>query len=304
MFTITKYKYHLIAILTVMIWGITFVSTKVLITNGLSPIEILVYRFAIAYIGIWFICPRKIFANNIKDELLCIVAGMGGGSLYFLFENTALKITLASNVSLIICTAPLFTALLTSLFYRKERIKKHFIIGSAIALMGVACVVFNGSFILKINPLGDLLTILAALSWAFYGVVLRKLNPHYHTLFLTRKVFFYGILTILPFVSSFQETFHPNLLGQVNVIINLLFLGVAASLLCYAMWGSAVKNLGVVQTTNYVYLVPLITLITSAIFINEPIAIVAGIGALCILTGVYIAEKGIGKVKRGHNRQI
>ena len=189
------YWYHTIAILTVIVWGTTFVSTKVLIGYGLSPSEILIYRFLLAYIGIWFVCPKRLFAKSVKDELLFVAAGLCGGSLYFVFENTALQITLASNVSLIICTSPIFTAFLSYLMYRKEKLKASLIFGSLTALLGVGLVVFNGSFILQINPLGDILTILSALSWAFYGIVLRKVNGRYSTLFITRKVFIYGIIT-------------------------------------------------------------------------------------------------------------
>jgi len=284
--------FHIIAIITVIIWGTTFVSTKVLINYGLSPVEILLYRFILAYVGIWFVCPRILFAKNMKDELLFIASGLCGGSLYFVFENTALKITLASNVSLIVCTAPIFTAFLAYIIYKKESIKPSLIMGSLTALFGVALVVFNGSFILQISPLGDLLTILAALSWAFYGIILGKLSGRYSTLFITRKVFFYGIVTLIPFLCFGEGTLNPSLISQPIILINLLFLGVIASLLCFVMWNSAVKELGVVQTSNYIYLIPLVTLLTSAIVINEQVTIIALIGSIFILSGVYIAEKG------------
>jgi len=292
MLTKSKYWYHSIAIFTVIVWGTTFVSTKVLIGNGLSPVEILLYRFLLAYIGIWFIGRRTLFANNIKDELLCVAAGMGGGSLYFVFENTALGITLASNVSLIICTAPIFTAFLSYLIYRKEKLKSNLLVGSLIALVGVAFVVFNGKFILQINPLGDVLTILAALSWAFYGIVLRKLQKDYSTLFITRKVFFYGIVTMLPFLAFGYGELHPQILAQPVVIANLVFLGLVASLLCFITWNTAVKELGVVQTSNYIYFTPLVTLLTSALVIDEKITMIALAGSVFILLGVYIAERG------------
>lgn len=298
MSVLSNYNYHLLAILVAGVWGATFVSTKVLIGHGLSPIEIMVCRFLIAYICIWAVCPRKLFARNIKDELLCVGTGLTGGSLYFLFENTALGITLASNVSLIICTSPIFTAFVLRLIYRKEKIKNHLIVGSLIALVGVSCVVFNGSFVLKINPLGDILTLLAALSWAFYGSILKELNKRYSTLFVTRKTFIYGILTILPFSFFGNNTFNPHLLTSPVVVLNLLFLGVVASLLCYIAWNNAIKVLGVVQTSNYIYLIPLVTLIASALVIHERITCIALIGSVCIILGVYIAEKGYGKNRR------
>lgn len=287
-----RYWYHIIAIFTVIVWGTTFVSTKILIGYGLSPVEIFLYRFVLAYIGIWFFCPRTLFANSKKDELLCAAAGLTGGALYFVFENTALGITLASNVSLIVCTSPIFTALLTFLFYKKEPLRPRLITGSLVALVGMALVVFNGSFILQINPLGDMLTVLAALSWAFYGIILKQLNGRYSTLFITRKVFFYGIITMLPFSLMDSTTFTPSLLINPVIASNLIFLGLIASLLCFIAWNSAVKELGVVQTSNYIYFVPLVTLLTSAIVIDEHITIVALFGSVFILLGVYVAENG------------
>ena len=64
-----KIKWHLIAILTVAIWGTTFISTKLLIRSGLTPQEIFFLRFLMAYIGILFISPRKLWADNWRDEL-------------------------------------------------------------------------------------------------------------------------------------------------------------------------------------------------------------------------------------------
>ena len=104
--------YHLIAILVVAIWGLTFISTKVLINHGLTPQEIFFYRFLIAYLGIWVISPKRLFTSNWKDELWLMAGGFFGGSLYFFTENTALGITQASNVAFIICTAPLLTTIL------------------------------------------------------------------------------------------------------------------------------------------------------------------------------------------------
>lgn len=286
------YGYHFIAILTVIIWGTTFVSTKVLISRGLLPSEIFFYRFVLAYICIWFICPRKLWARSKKDELLFVAAGLCGGSIYFVAENTALGITLASNVSLIICTAPILTTFLSRFFYKRERVKPTLIYGSLMALVGVTLVVFNGSFILKMNPLGDLLTLVAALMWAFYCLILKRLDAHYPTLFITRKVFFYGIVTLIPLLILRPVRFDSEILFQPAVFLNLLFLGVVASMLCYIMWNTAVRELGILRTTNYLYIVPLVTMLTSAIVIDETITLIALLGSLLILCGVYAAEHG------------
>lgn len=289
--TKNNYTYHLVAIVVVAIWGLTFISTKVLIGHGLSPQEIFLLRFLMAYVGIWFISPRKLFADNWKDELWLLLGGITGGSFYFLTENMALEITLATNVAFIVCTAPLLTTILSLLIYKKEKATRSLIGGSLLALVGVALVVYNGSFVLKISPLGDFLTLLAALSWAFYSLIMKKMANRYRTTFITRKIFFYGVLTILPafLFRPWQSAF--SLLLEPSVLFNLLFLGVLASLACFVVWNMVLKQLGTVRASNYIYLNPLFTLVGSAAFLGEQLTIVALMGAVLILGGVYWAGK-------------
>lgn len=289
--TKNNYTYHLVAIVVVAIWGLTFISTKVLIGHGLSPQEIFLLRFLMAYVGIWFISPRKLFADNWKDELWLLLGGITGGSFYFLTENMALEITLATNVAFIVCTAPLLTTILSLLIYKKEKATRSLIGGSLLALVGVALVVYNGSFVLKISPLGDFLTLLAALSWAFYSLIMKKMANRYRTTFITRKIFFYGVLTILPafLFRPWQSAF--SLLLEPAVLFNLLFLGVLASLACFVVWNMVLKQLGTVRASNYIYLNPLFTLVGSAVFLGEQLTIVALMGAVLILGGVYWAGR-------------
>ena len=291
MHTTKNYIYHLIAILTVGIWGLTFISTKVLIEHGLSPQEIFLLRFLMAYLGIWFISPRKLFADNWKDELWLLWGGVTGGSFYFFTENTALEITLATNVAFIVCTAPLLTTILSLLIYKKEKVTAGLVGGSLLALVGVALVVYNGHFILKIPPLGDFLTLLAAFSWAFYSLIMKKMSGRYRTTFITRKIFFYGILTILPAFILHPWQFSLSGLWQPAVWMNLLFLGVLASLVCFVVWNIILKQLGTVRASNYIYLNPLFTLIGSAVLLDEQFTVMSLMGAMLILGGVYWAGK-------------
>ena len=291
MHTTKNYIYHLIAILTVGIWGLTFISTKVLIEHGLSPQEIFLLRFLMAYLGIWFISPRKLFADNWKDELWLLWGGVTGGSFYFFTENTALEITLATNVAFIVCTAPLLTTIMSLLIYKKEKATAGLVGGSLLALVGVALVVYNGHFILKISPLGDFLTLLAAFSWAFYSLIMKKMSGRYRTTFITRKIFFYGILTILPAFILHPWQFSLSGLWQPAVWMNLLFLGVLASLVCFVVWNIILKQLGTVRASNYIYLNPLFTLIGSAVLLDEQFTVMSLMGAMLILGGVYWAGK-------------
>ena len=196
--TILMLRYHLYALFAVTVWGATFVSTKVLIGCGLTPAEIFLIRFVLAYLCILPFAHRKWVADRWQDELAMAGIGLTGGSLYFLTENMALEFSPASNVSLIVCSAPLWTALLLSMLYRNERMNGRQIGGSLLAFAGMVLVILNGRFVLQLAPKGDLLALSAALLWMLYSLIIKQVGHRYEALFITRKTFFYGLLTILP----------------------------------------------------------------------------------------------------------
>ena len=282
--------FHLITAAVVTIWGITFVSTKVLLQHGLGPMDIMFYRFVIAYCCILAISHKRLWANNWKDEFMLMLSGLTGGTLYFIAENNALGISQASNVALLVCTTPIFTALLANLIF-KEPLRKNMMIGSFIALIGVGLVVFSGSVILQINPLGDFLSIMAALMWAIYCLILKPLGNRYSTTFITRKVFIYSILSVMVYFLFDPLMMDVETLTNPIVLLNLFFLGIVASMLCFIAWNAAVKVLGPSRTANYIYVQPMSTLILSSIILSEIITLTSLIGAACIIGGVYLAEK-------------
>ena len=282
--------FHLITAAVVTIWGVTFVSTKVLLQHGLGPMDIMFYRFVIAYCCILVISHKRLWANNWKDEFMLMLSGLTGGTLYFIAENNALRISQASNVALLVCTTPIFTALLANLIF-KEPLRKNMMIGSFIALIGVGLVVFSGSVILQINPLGDFLSILAALMWAIYCLILKPLGNRYSTTFITRKVFIYSILSVMIYFLFDPLMMDVETLTNPIVLLNLFFLGIVASMLCFIAWNAAVKVLGPSRTANYIYVQPMSTLILSSIILSEIITLTSLIGAACIIGGVYLAEK-------------
>ncbi|MCQ2375445.1 MAG: DMT family transporter [Salinivirgaceae bacterium] len=284
-------KYHLLAFAIVSVWGTTFVSTKVLLNNGLNASEIFFCRFLLAYIFIWIISPKKLFAQSIKDELTMLALGVTGGSLYFLTENMALVSSPASNVSLIVCTTPILTALLLGTIYKSERLHGVQIAGSILAFLGMVLVVLNGKFVLKISPVGDALAFAAAWMWAFYSLFMKQVMNRYSSAFINRKIFFYGLITILPILLMRGINVPTEIFIRPTVIFNLLFLGIAASLLCYYFWGITLEKLGVATASNYIYLNPVVTMLTAYAFINERITIFAILGSVMILVGLYFSNK-------------
>lgn len=287
--------YHFVAFIVVAIWGSTFVFTKMLLLDGLSPAQIFTLRFLIAYVLLLPLSLRKtsLFCSHspVKDELLMVLLGLTGGSAYFLAENAALLYTTATNTSLIVCSCPLFTMLLVALIYRKtERFTKIQVMGSVLACLGMAVVVLNGHFVLHLSPLGDMLAFAACLCWAVYSLLLKTLTQRYDTLFVTRKVFFYGLLTIIPYYLIVPEEL-STLHFSSSILVNILYLGVVASLFCYLVWNWVIKKLGAVVATNWVYFNPIVTILFAWWLLSEQITPWLLLGTLMILIGMYLCDR-------------
>lgn len=283
--------YHLAAFSVIAVWGTSFVSTKVLLDAGLHAVEIYIYRFLVAYLIVLAVCHKKLWSNSLVDELLFAVCGLCGGSIYFIAENTALNYTLTSNVSLLTTLSPLLTTLLIGAIYKNERPGIWIYVGSAVAILGVGCIIFKSGFHLEVMPLGDLLALSAAFSWAIYSIVLRKVNANYTALFITRKTFFYGLLTALPFMAFEPEIAPLSALGEPVVLLNLLFLSLTASLLAYVIWSQTVKRLGAIKASNYLYFQPVMTMIVSAIILpDDPLTLMGCVGCALIIGGVWFGD--------------
>lgn len=286
---------HIASLITILIWGTTFISTKILLAD-FQPVEILFFRFVLGLIALIIAYPKRLKGTTARQELTFAAAGLCGICLYYLLENIALTYTLASNVGVIISAAPFFTAILSHIFMKtQEKLKINFFIGFVVAMAGICLISFSGRE-LELNPIGDILAIAAALCWAVYSLLTRKISNYgYNTIQTTRRIFTYGITFMIPMLFLFD--FHPDLtrLANSKYLLNLIFLGLGASALCFVTWNYAVKLLGAVRTSVYIYIVPVITVIASAILLQEPITFAAGAGTALTLAGLLLSE---GKINR------
>ena len=284
--------YHLVAFATVAIWGCTFVSTKVLMLNGLSPAQIFTLRFLIAYVMMLAVYHSRLWADSWRDELKMMLLGISGGSLYFLSENEAMNFTSTTNTSLIVCSCPLFATLLVRLVYRSTtRISMMQLGGSLLAFAGMVIVVLNGRFVLHLSPLGDALAFTACLSWSVYSLLMKWVSAKYGAAFITRKVFFYGVLTILPYYIFYPTLPTAAVLTKPVVVGNLAFLGCLASMICFLTWTWCISKLGAVKATNWVYFNPITTMIFASWVLGEKITPYFLAGATCILLGMFVADR-------------
>lgn len=289
--------YHIVAILTVTVWGTTFVWTKLLINSGISPAQIFTLRFTLAYVLLLAFSllfrrrQHRWFAGSVRDELLMVALGVAGGSVYFLTENEALRVTTATNTSLIVCSCPLLATLAAGLVCRPERLRPVQIAGSLTACLGMVIVVLNGRFVLNLSPAGDALAFSACLSWVVYSLLMKPALERYPIMFITRKVFFYGVLTILPYYIFVPGLPPAGVLMRPQVLGNLLFLGCVASMLCFLTWNRCLERLGAVKATNWVYLNPMVTIVFAWWVLGESITPWFLAGSALILAGMYLVEK-------------
>lgn len=279
---------HIFAIFTIIVWGTTFIASKLLL-KVYSPLQIMLLRFVIAYI-VLFILKPKVMRVSLKEEINCMLLGLFGCTIYFLMENYALTYTLASNVSIIIAAAPILTAILAHFFLTNEKLQKGTFFGFFIAFLGVALVVFNGTVVLKLNPLGDMLSLGAALCWAIYSVILKKQISRCDGMILTRRIMLWGFITALPIELIKGESFSLAPLGQGTLLFCILYLGILGSGICYVLWNTAICKLGTVVTNNYIYIIPFSTMVAATLILKEPISLMGICGAVLIILGVFISD--------------
>ena len=286
----TAWTGHGAALLTILIWGTTFISTKVLLTS-FQPVEILFLRFVLGFLALCLIYPRRLRLGERRQELWFAAAGLCGVTLYYLLENIALTYTLASNVGVLVSVSPVFTALLSHFLLRREKLRPAFFAGLAVALAGVVLLSYNGSTVLKLDPRGDVLALLAAAIWSAYSLITRHISSFgYPVVQTTRRIFAYGLVFMLPALLIFG--FRPSLeavLEPVN-LLNLVYLGLGACALCFVTWNFAVGKLGAVKTSTYIYLVPVVTLATSALVLGEPVTPLSAVGAALTVAGLALSE--------------
>ncbi len=294
-------KGHLGALFSVLIWGTTFISTKVLL-KAFTPVEILFIRFIIGYLALFILSPHKLKVKDKKHEFLFLGAGLSGVTLYFLLENIALTYTFASNVGIVVSIAPIFTAVFAHMFLDGERLKPTFFIGFIAAMAGIFLISYNGSTVLKLNPLGDILAILAAAVWGVYSIFAKKISSlGYPTITSTRRIFFYGLLFMVPALYFFKIDIELAQLIKPLYLLNILYLGFGASAFRFISWNLATKLLGAVKSSVYIYIIPVITVVTSFIILHEKITLVAGFGILLTLIGLIFSESKV-KIVNGRIR--
>lgn len=273
---------------TILIWGTTFISTKVLL-GYFSPVQILLARFIIGYVALWLIYPHRMRFKGWAQEGLLAAAGVCGVTLYYLLENIALQYTSASHVGIIVSISPFFTALIAWACGARPP-GKRFFVGFFLALCGIA--LLQGAETEQGTRFGgDLLALLAAGVWAIYALLCQRVAAiDAGALATTRRTFFYGLLGMLPACAMWGNPFVHSGFTPGN-IFNLLYLGLGASALCFITWNIAVRALGPVRTSTAIYVVPVITTAACVFLLGEAVTVSTVAGIALTLIGLMLSQE-------------
>lgn len=305
-------KGHSAALLSVLIWGTTFISSKIVL-EYLSPIELLIYRFSVGLAVLTLLDSHKLVRGKKKperqavpemepgsfetcrglkkksDEIYFIFAGITGVTLYYLLENFSLTYTTASNAGVIVSTAPFFTALAAWMLRKEKCMSIRFLAGFVLALSGIAMISFQGGSV-SLNPLGDFLALSAAFVWGFYSVFSKWISEKgYPVIAATKRIITWGLLFMIPFGFFMGFSFEPRILFMPQVLFHVVYLGISASAVCFVLWNYAVDRLGVITSGVYIYLTPVVTVALSIPVLHETFTWYTGAGMLLTIVGLVIS---------------
>ncbi|SCY82881.1 DMT family transporter [Alkaliphilus peptidifermentans] len=279
-----------IAILfTIFFWGISASSNKIALRE-VPPATLALMRFVIAslFLAIINLKVNSGVKINSVDRKRIVLCGLIGVSVYFIFENYGLRLISASNSTILLASIPLFTVAIEAIIYKKPIGYKK-MIGVCLSLIGVILVIGNS---ISVNTnlqeiTGSLLIIGAALSWAIYSILNKPLEGKYPTIVLTLKQGIYGAVFLTPFA-----LFERGQWQSISLIswINILYLALFCSALCYFLYLYALKHLGASQTNVYINLMPFIGVIAAFVLLGERLYLLQLLGGIVILSGIFIVN--------------
>ncbi len=288
-----RFTGHIAALFTIIVWGTTVISSTKLLEAGFSAAEIIICRFALAFILLNIIYPKRLKFESVKRELTYALGGLTGVTLYFFLEIIALKYTKAANVSVIFATAPFFCGILSLFSKKTEKPRLNFFIGFVLAITGIVLVTFEDGFSFDINAKGAFFAIGSAFAWGFYSLLSKKIGSYGHNVIqTTRRIFMYGLIFMIPtlFIFDVDINDYKILLTDTTALFNILYLGFAASGICFLTWSHATNSLGPVKATTYIYGTPLVTIIFAFFLLkSQTLTWQLFLGAGLIIAGLVLS---------------
>ncbi len=283
------------ALVTVLVWGASFVTTKIIV-DQIDPVVLVPLRtFGGSVLLFTLLKLRGQWTGIVRDRRLLLelaLLGFVGITLHLTIQAVGLSLTTASNTGWMVSLTPVFIALLAWRFLG-ETFGRVQLVGFLVAMGGALLIVIarTGGFDIFGLPStgGDALAFSSAITWAVFSVLSKRIIGQRPPAVLTVHVMALGCLMTLPlFVArqGWQELAHLNLEGWLALAFTVLFVSSVA----YLFWYDALSTLKASQLGVFLYIEPLVTVALAAIVLDEPLRPLALLGGAAILSGVWLVS--------------
>jgi drug/metabolite transporter (DMT)-like permease len=272
------------------IWGGMYVVSDVVL-DVVPPATLLLIRYAIALPVLWA-AARISHTRGIQRAdwpLLALTAFVGFGvSLLAQFAGT--KLSTAAAGALITSATPAFIVLFAWLILRERAAGRQWA-GLGLATIGVLVVSLLGDQPATeeaTNPLlGNLLLIVAAVTWALYSVLVKLNAQKYAALAITLVVTAFGIPIIAPVAAIELQT---QTIGMITlpVVLGLLYIGIASTAIAFFLWNKSFELLDAATASLFFFAQPVVGALLSAIFLGQTLGWSFIIGGGLILLGALL----------------
>jgi len=273
------------------IWGANLVAVKFLL-GDLSPVNVILVRFitgsVLLFLLLFFLEDVKVPPRDIWRLTLL---GAVGIALYQFLFTFALKYTSAVNVGILINMSPIYGGFLSSLFGYEKFVKKR-LLAIVTGFIGVYILMTKGDWasFMGGDVAGNVLALLASLSWALYTILSKPLLEKHSPLKVTAYSMAAGSILLGFFEPSFfdwGELARLSLTDWLIVIFSIIFSIVVA----FFLWYRGVARIGASRTMIYQYCVPAFGAIAAYFVLSETLHFSQLIGGSIIFLSVYLARR-------------
>ena len=282
------------ALFAVIVWGASFVATKVAL-QYVVPTALVWLRFGmgVLILGLAVFLDKQFSLPRGREWGYFAVLGFLGITFHQWLQSTGLQTAQATTTAWIITSTPIFIALL-GIFILRERLTWYQAAGIVLASLGVLLIVSRGDLFSlakgQFGTPGDFLVLISAPNWAVFSTLSRPgLKKHPATLMMFYVMSFGWLFTTILFLVSPEVQQISNI--PLDGWIAIAFLGIFCSGIAYIFWYDALKVLPVAQTGAFLYLEPIITVVVAAIVIKETILLATLVGGIIILVGVWLVNR-------------
>ncbi|MYL40280.1 DMT family transporter [Virgibacillus salexigens] len=278
----------LILIIT-LLWGYAWVLMKQAL-DYMGPFTFSSFRFGVGAITLLVVAwimkvglPPKQYWKHI------FVIGILQTAIVFLLVMYGLRFVDAGKSSVLLYSMPMWSSLLAAK-YLNERLTLAKSSGLIIGMLGLLTIlgwdIWMGQSIEII--IGEVLIIIAAISWAIANIYYRKKVQDLPQLQVSAFQMFFGTIAIMV-VTLIMEP-NEQLLLNAQSIYYILFTGIFASALCFTVWFLILSLIDMVSATISTLLVPMFGLIFSSFLLGEKITLGVFAGSVMIIIGIIIAQ--------------